>query len=206
MTHSNKLRVATADMENALELVTVEVERATGFAVQPVLQEIDRADLVVELRLPDSDAVDSRHIACAVERTASNLDVLSNWIEASMPAVPAPASSESVLDVARDPMPEVAQRALRDQIPTAQWLDIRGGTAEDDRSCWVLAVPVMRSDGHSRVGVRRRHGYSLRFSAYEATTTQVGVGSRAFVGSGTCADRPVQASWAGRPGAPVTGS
>lgn len=177
MTVTNKLRVAVHDGADALDLVKVEVEGATGLAVEPVFQEVDRSELVVELALPDSGAVAPDHIISAVEASVSELDVLSTWTEAPGPAFPTPIASETVFDAVDDPLPEVARRALRDELPTAEWLpsirDIGGG----DRSYWALAVPLLLPERPAVVGVRRRWGYSLRFSALDAASARVGLSS-----------------------------
>jgi hypothetical protein len=164
MPSKSKLRVAIADGSDALEVVTVEVERATGFVAQPVLQEIDYTDLVVEVQLSDSNAADPRRIALTVARASPDLDVLSSWKEAAAPAMAAVQSSPIVVDAADPLLPEVARRALRDDVPTAQWLPkfVGGG----DRS-WILALPSRRSGHPARVGICSRRGYSARFSASE---------------------------------------
>jgi hypothetical protein len=164
-------------MADALDVVKVEVETATGFAAQPVFQEIERSELVVELRLAGSGAADPGHIALAVESSAGDLNVLSTWIEPPQSRDPIPVASEIVFDVIDDPLPEAARRALRDGLPTAQWFpsirDIAGG----DRSYWMLAVFANRAEGPPLVGVRRRHGYSLRFSAHDAVSARMGLAS-----------------------------
>ena len=174
MTSTSKLRVATPDIADALDAVKVEVEGATGIAEQPVFQEIDRSELVVELSLADAGAVDPGHIAVAVESSASDLDVLSTWRESPVAHDPAPTASETVFNVIADPLPAVARRALHDDLPTAQWLPTIRDVAGGDRSYGTLAVPVIRSDGPSLVGVRRRNGYSFRFNALEAAASPNG--------------------------------
>jgi hypothetical protein len=177
MTSTSKLRIAVPDVADALDAVKFEVEEATGFAVEPVFQEIDRSELVVELCLADSNAADPRRVALAVESSAGNLDVLSTWNESPLPRDLAPRASETVFKDFDYPMPEVARRALSDELPTAQWLPTVDDVGRGDRSLWLLAVPVIRSDGPSLVGVRHRHGYSLRFSAHEAASARIGLAS-----------------------------
>jgi hypothetical protein len=175
MTSASKLRVAVPDVTDALDVVKDEVERATGFAVQPILQEVDRGDLVVEVQLVDSNAVAPDHLALAVECSARGLDVLSAWKEETLTPYSAPVQSETVFKAIDGVMPEVAQRALRDEVPTAQWLPTVEDVAGGDRSYWILAVPVLRPNDRSIVGTRRRNGYSLRFSAHEAEAARRGL-------------------------------
>ncbi len=177
MTAASKLRVATADAPDALDLMKVGVETATGFAVEPQFQEIDCGDLVVEMRLTDSQAAAPQLVARAIERSACGIEVLSTWKEASPTRAPAPVSSGQVFDVLEGPLPKVARRALLDDIPTAQWRGRAGGAARADRSYWQLAVPVVRSDGQSIVGVHRRQGYSLRFGVHDAGAVREGLTS-----------------------------
>jgi hypothetical protein len=170
MTSVSKLRVATLDVTDALCVVTAEVEKATGFAAQPVLQEVDGADLVVEVQLADSNAAVPDHLALAVERSTRDLDVLSTWKEQTIPPGPAPLHSEPeiVFSIIDGVMPEAAHRALRDEVPTAQWLPTGEDEAGGDRSYWILAVPSLRPNDLSIVGTWRRRGYALRFSGFEA--------------------------------------
>jgi hypothetical protein len=177
MTSRSKLRVAIPDKADALDVVKAEVESATGFAAQPVFQEVEHAELVVELYLADSSAADPGHIAHAVESSASDLNVLSTWMESPLCGDPARAASETVFDVMDDPLPEVARRALRDGLPTAQWFPTIDDVAGGDRSYWMLAVLTNRSEGMPFVGVQRRQGYSYRFSAHEATSARIGLAS-----------------------------
>lgn len=177
MPSTSKLRIAVPDMADALDVVKVEVESATGFAAQPVFQEIERSELVVELRLADSSAADPGHIALAVESSAGHLDVLSTWMEPTLSPDPTPVASEIVFDVIDDPLPEAARRALRDGLPTAQWFPTISDIAGGDRSYWMLAVSATRSEGPQLVGVRRRHGYSFRFSAHDAVSARMGLAS-----------------------------
>jgi hypothetical protein len=177
MAPTSKLRVATPDVADALDVVKVEVEGATGFAVEPQFQEIDRADLVVEMRLTDSYDAEPGLVARAIERSASGLEVLSTWKEVPATLAPAPRSSPEVFDRPGVPMPEVARRALHDDIPTAQWFGAREFTTGDVTPQWHLAVPVVRSDGLSIVGVQRRRGYTRRFCIRDAAAARLGLAS-----------------------------
>ncbi len=177
MPSTSKLRIAIPDIAHALDVVKVGVESATGFAAQPIFQEVECSELVVELRLADSSAADPGHIALALESSADDLDVLSTWTEPPLSRDPTPVPSETVFDVIDDPLPEVARRALRDGLPTAQWFPTISDVAGGDRSYWMLAVFANRSEGPPLVGVRRRHGYSFRFSAHDAVSAQIGLAS-----------------------------
>lgn len=177
MTPTSKLRVATADVAEALDILKVEVEGATGFAVEPELQEIDCDDLVVEMRLTDSNSADPGLVARAIERSVCDVDVLSVWKEAPLTRVSAPVTGHTVFNGTDDALPDVARRALHDNLATAQWLGTVEGAGRGDQSYWELAVPVVRSDGQAMIGVRRRHGYSLRFSVQDAATLRMGLAS-----------------------------
>jgi hypothetical protein len=74
-------------------------------------------------------------------------------------------------------MPEVARRALADDLPTAQWLPTVDEVAGGDRSYWLLAVPVGAPGTPATVGVRRRNGYALRFAPHEAAAVRIGLAS-----------------------------
>jgi hypothetical protein len=113
MSSTSKLRVAIPDRTDALDVVKVEVERATGFVAQPVLQEIDYTDLVVEVQLSDSNAANPRRIAHTVEQASPDLDVLSSWKEPDALPLPTARSVPIVLETTDLVlMPEVARRAL----------------------------------------------------------------------------------------------
>jgi hypothetical protein len=172
VTPVNKIRIATPDTDNALGTVRVEVERATGFAAELEFQEIDRTDLVVELRLADADAVQPGLVARAVERSTADLEVLSAWTEVPLSRGPNPPLRQTLLTANDGPMPAFAQRALRDELPTAQWLSIDGDPAEVGQCQWHLAVPMIRSDGQPVVGLRHRRGYSLRFNPLDAAAAR----------------------------------
>ena len=155
MTIVNKIRIATPDTDDALGNVKLEVERATGFSAQLEFQEIDHTELVVELRLVDWNSVRPGLVARAVECSTRDLDVLSAWREESFNCDPTPPLRQTVLNPSNDPMPAVARRALRDGLPTAQWLSIDGDSTEAGQRQWHLAVPMVRSDGQSVVGSDR---------------------------------------------------
>jgi hypothetical protein len=176
VTPVNTIRIATPDTDHALGDVKVEVERATGFAAHLELQEIDSTELVVELRLADSSAVRPGLVARAVERSTGGREVLSAWTEAPFRCDPTPPLEQTLLNTG-GPMPAVAQRALRDELPTAQWLSVDGGSTAGGQRQWHLAVPMIRSDGQSVVGLRPRRGYSLRFNPLDAVATRVDLAS-----------------------------
>ena len=168
MSSTSKLRVAIPDDTDALDVVTLEVERATGFEAQPVLQEMDHTDLVVEMQLTDSNAADPRRIALTVEQANADLDVLSSWKEADALPLQTTRAMPIVIETTDVVLPEVARRALENDVPTAQWLSRRNDAFGRDRACWILAVPSQRCGGAARVGICRRRGYATRFSANEA--------------------------------------
>jgi hypothetical protein len=177
VTPVNKIRIATPDTDNALGNVRVEIERATGFAAELEFQEIDRTDLVVELRLADASAVQPGLVARAVERSTHELEVLSAWTESPLTRHPTPPLRQTVLSATDGPIPAFAQRALRDELPTAQWLSMDDESAAVGQCQWHLAVPMIRSDGQPVVGLRRRRGYSLRFNPLDAAAARVDLAS-----------------------------
>jgi hypothetical protein len=177
VTPVNKIRIATPDTDDALGNVRVEVERATGFAAELEFQEIDCTDLVVELRLADADAVQPGLVARAVERSTRDLEVLSAWTEVPLHRDPTPRLRQTLVSASDGPMPAFAQRALRDELPTAQWLPIDGDPTEVGQCQWHLAVPMIRSDGQTVVGLRRRRGYSLRFNPLDAAAARMDLAS-----------------------------
>jgi hypothetical protein len=177
VTPVNKIRIATPDTDHALGAVKVEVERATGFAAQLEFQEIDSTELVVELRLTDSSTVRPGLVARAVERSTGDLEVLSAWTEEPLRCDPTPPRRQTLLIADDAPMPAVAQRALRDELPTAQWVPIDGDPTAVGQRQWHLAVPMIGSDGQSVVGLRHRRGYSLRFNPLDAVAARVDLAS-----------------------------
>jgi hypothetical protein len=177
MEPTSKLRVVVPDGANALRVVTTEIEEATGIALEPELQEVDGDDLVVELRLADSSICDPKLVVRAVERLSDDLEVLSTWQEAPPPRDPAPVTSQSVFAGPDVAMPEVAQRAFRDGLPTAHWPGTVRVPAGEPKACWQLAVPIRRSDGRVLVGVLQCGGYSHRFGLHEAKALRLGLAS-----------------------------
>ncbi len=173
----SKLRVAMPDRADALDMVKAEVLGATGFEAHAEIQELDGADLVVELRLADSGVSDPGRMARTVERSTRDLDVLGTWNEAGPARSPVPTPCEVVFGAGDETMPAVARRALRDAVPTAQWLPVGEDDGGTGRPQWVLAVPVIQSEGRTVVGLQRRVGYSLRFTACDAAGARVGLAS-----------------------------
>jgi hypothetical protein len=177
VTPVNKIRIATCDTDDALGNVRAEVERATGFAAELEFQEIDRTDLVVELRLAAANAVQPGLVAHAVERSTHDLEVLSAWTETPLHRHPAPPPRQTLLSATDDPMPAFAQRALRDELPTAQWLSTDDGSTAVGQCQWHLAVPMIRADGEPVVSLRHRRGYSLRFNPLDAAAARMHLAS-----------------------------
>jgi hypothetical protein len=140
--------------------------------MEPVLQEV-----VVELCLADSSMCDSKLVVRAVERLSDDLEVLSAWQEAPPPRDPAPVTSQSVFAGTDVAMPQVAQRAFRDDLPTARWPGTHSVPAGEPTACWQLAVPMRRSNGEVLVGVLQRSGYSRRFGVREARALRLGLAS-----------------------------
>lgn len=181
MEPTSKLRVVTTDGPDALRVVRQEVEEATGRAAEPEIQEVDGRELVVELALAGPTAVAPGLVARAVVRSSRGLDVLSTWNEAPRASDPTPASGQVILDGLDDHLPAVVRRALRDELPTAQWqsagADAGTRLPGDGRPAWQLAVPVMRPDGRPLVGYQQRRGYSFRFGAHDVRAARVDLAS-----------------------------
>ena len=173
MAHTGKLRVAVPDGLQALQVVTTGIEEATGVCIEPELQEIDRGDLVVELRLTDAAVADARLFANTVEHLSEELVVLSSWQEVAAPALATPMASQHVYVGTEAAMPDVARRALRDDLPTAKWPSGAG----ELKGFWQVAVPFRRKDGEVLVGVQQRRGYSRRFGAQEVKALWWGLAS-----------------------------
>jgi hypothetical protein len=167
-----KLRVATVDSEHAKEIACSVVESAVGIPVQAEFQEIEGGNLILELQLGNEcvDTPDASRLATAVDRFASDVEVLSAWKESTRPE-PAPRHCPDVLGVGGgdEPLPPAAQRAQHDELATASW----------DRSDarWHLAVPSVRS-GKAIVGMSQRRGYSYRFTLNDAAALLCGLKSR----------------------------
>ncbi len=139
MRPTSKLRVVTADSPDALHVIRQEVEGATGLAVEPEIQEVDGPDLVVELRLLDSSTVVPGLVTRAVGRSTEGLDVLSTWNDGGRVTDPAPVPGQVILDGLDAHLPAVVRRALRDDLPTAQWSSVgtpaRGTNASGSWRC-----------------------------------------------------------------------
>ena len=178
MTTTSRLRVAISDTAEALKIVKLEVEGATGYPVRPEFQESEFEELVVELRLGATGVAEPNLIARAIERTTPDIDVLGVWNESPHSHEPVPKPSKLVFGVADEALPDVARRAVRDELPTARWHPSLATTSSSDTPHWELAVPVLHTDGES-VAVIRRKGYSHRFTPDDAVGTWLGLASSA---------------------------
>jgi len=169
MTAKNMLRVATPDTALAIDLACSDVESALGLRVRAEFQEIEGGNLIIELQLGD-EAVHSPHpsrLASAVDEAVANVEVLSSWKESTSPE-PTPRHCPDVLGMGYEPLPQVAQRALDDDLPTSMW--------DRSDSSWHLAVPSL-CGGKAIVGMSYRCGYSHRFSAHDAAALRSGLAS-----------------------------
>ena len=167
MTATNKLRVATIDTAHATDKACSEVESAVGLPVHAEFQEIEGANLIIELQL-GSVTIHTPHpsrLAAAVDNAVANMEVLSSWKELAS-LEPTPRHCPDVMGVGYEPLPQVAQRAFDDDLPTAKW----------DRadSSWHLAVPAV-CGGKAIVGMSHRRGYSHRFTAHDAAALRCGL-------------------------------
>jgi hypothetical protein len=163
------LRVATLDTAHAAGVACSDVASAVGLRVRAEFQEIEGGNVILELQLGD-ETVPSPHpsrLASVIDGAVSNVEVLSSWTE-STPPEPAPRQCPDVLGVGYEPLPEVAQRALDDDLPTAQW--------DRSDSSWHLAVPSV-CGGKAIVGMSYRGGYSHRFTAHDAAALRCGLAS-----------------------------
>jgi hypothetical protein len=111
-------------------------------------QEIDRSDLIVELQL-GNEARQTLHpsrLASAVDVAVANVEVLSSRTEPTS-AEPSPRHCSDVINVAYSRLSQVAQRAVDDDLSTAEW----------DRMdfSWHLAVPSV-CRGRAIVGMSHR--------------------------------------------------
>jgi hypothetical protein len=170
MKATNMLRIATADTAGAVSFACSEVETAVGLPVKPELQEIENGCLIVELRLGDAHVhvPSPARLALAVDKSTTGVEVLSAWNEPSAPT-PDPRHCDSVLTPPDDSMASVARRALKDDLPTAEW--------EPKALSWHLAVPCTRSPLTTVIGLSNRCGYSLRFTSLEVTAIRRGLAS-----------------------------
>jgi hypothetical protein len=161
---TTKLRVAVPDAPSALETATAKVHLATGLEVRPELQEIDHADLIVEMRLGTMSAVNASGLARLVERTSTDLEVLSGWQEYEPLPHRQLVELPRIVDHDQLDIPSPARRAFDDHVPTARW----SPGARGELPHWLLAVPARRADDRMAAGVVRRNGYLYRFSTWEA--------------------------------------
>lgn len=169
MTAKNMLRVVTPDTAHAIDIACSDVESALGLPVRAEFQEIEGDSLIIELQLGgevDQSPHPSR-LASTVNKAVANMEVLSSWKESTLPEPP-PRRCPDVLGVGYEPLPEVAQRALDDDLPTAKW--------DRSDSTWYLAVPSA-CGGKAIVGMSYRCGYSRRFSAHDAAAVRSGLAS-----------------------------
>jgi hypothetical protein len=167
MTATTKLRVVTIDSNHAIDIACLVVESAVGPPVQAELQEIEGGNLIVELEL-GNEAVTTANpsrLASAVDKAASDVEVLSAWRESACPE-PTPQHCSDLLDVGYEPLPEAALRAIDDDLPTASW--------DCSDASWHLAVPAVCS-GRVIVGMSHRRGYSHRFTAHDAARLRCGL-------------------------------
>lgn len=163
MESSIKLRVSLADEASAIDVATAKIQSATGLEATPEFQELDRAELIVELGLGRGQGRSASQLARLLERTYQDFEVLSSWheTEPQMGCRPTPLSRVVSYDDIAIPSP--ARRAFDDHLPTAALQLVGAG----DVTHWILAVPVVGDDGRLVAGVLRRNGYSHRFSALE---------------------------------------
>jgi hypothetical protein len=177
MTTTSKLRVSLADQADALEILRSEVEGATGFAVEPELQEAEHDELVVEMRFTGLVTPEPQLVARAVQRSSRGIDVLSSWNEQLPVGKPAPAILNSLYRSTDATMPPAARRAVRDHVATAQWIAPTDSEVVSDRSYWQLAVPVLQGDGQSLIGMQHRRGYTHRFSTQDVAAGRLRLAS-----------------------------
>ena len=169
MTAKTMLRVATPDSAHAVDVACSDVESAVGLRARAEFQEIEGDNVIVELAL-DDEAESSPHpsqLATVIDGAVSRIEVLSSWTAVASPA-PTPRRCPDVLGVGYEQLPDVAQRALDDDLPTAKW----------DRSdfSWHLAVPSV-CGGKAIVGMSHRGGYSHRFTSHDAAALRSGLAS-----------------------------
>jgi hypothetical protein len=169
MTAQNKLRVATLDTDQAVNIACSDVESAVGLRVRAEFQEIEGRNLIIELNLGDGAELSPHpsRLAAEVDRAVANMEVLSSWKESTPPA-PLPRYCPEVLGVGYEPLPHVALRALDDDLPTAKW--------DRSDSSWHLAVPSL-CFGKSIIAMSYRSGYSHRFTAHDAAALRSGLAS-----------------------------
>jgi hypothetical protein len=167
-----KLRLAVADGPSALQVATAKVHLATGLGVRPEFQEIDRSDLIVELSLSDTLGCTPGQLGRLVERSSTDLEVLSCWTE-TKPTLPTGRHQQPKVVQYNDPdVPFTARRAFDDCLPTAGWQVGTDGVGPH----WLLAVPAVSFDDRIIAAILLRSGYCYRFSALEATTLRASLG------------------------------
>lgn len=169
MTTTNKIRIATADTTNASTLACSEITAAVGLPVHPEFQEIEGDCLILELRLRGEtlQAASPKRLAAAVGNGAPTVEVLSAWNEPGSGQI-RPKLCRDVLGLLYDDMPNVAHRALDDNLASAAW--------DRSDSSWHLAVPSS-CDAQPIVGLSHRRGYSRRFTSLEAASIRSGLAS-----------------------------
>ena len=169
MTAKNMLRVAMPDKAHAIDIACSDVESAVGLRVRAAFQEIEGGNLIIELQLGDEteQSPHPSHLASVVDEAVSHIEVLSSWEEVVSPEL-LRRRCPDVLGVGYEPLPEVAQRAFDDDLPTAKW--------SRANSSWQLAVPSV-CGGRAIIGMSYRGGYSHRFSAHEAAALRSGLAS-----------------------------
>jgi hypothetical protein len=172
----NKFRVAVPDHRQALETVRAEVESAVGCPVSPEFQEAERGALVIEMRLAEPAGPDPRRLARAIERSNQDIDVLSYWHDEQPSREASSIPIHAVLPAVAMELPDVARRALLDDLPTAAWpASLSVGPVQPP--AWLLAVPVTAPDGTGLVRMTQRSGYSHRFTSSDATSMQLELAS-----------------------------
>ena len=169
MNGKTMLRVATLNTAHAVDAACSDMESAVGLRVRAEFQEIEGRNLIVELQLGDEaeSSPDASRLASVIDGAVSTIEVLSSWTESTLPE-PTPRQCPDVFGVGYEPLPDVAQRALNDDLPTAQW--------DRSDSSWHLAVPSV-CGGKAIVGISYRGGYSHRFTAHDAAALRSGLAS-----------------------------
>lgn len=168
---SCKIRIATPTNTGAIDVVAAEVHNATALPVKPVLQEIDRCELIVELTLSSIGSRSPRDLAQRVKSSCPKLEVLGSWHESDVPTRYAPLRPNQLFSFGDLTAPPLAHRAFDDFVPTANWQSGAGG----HDSHWLLAVPVVRGDGRKVAAVARRSGHYHRFSSRDAAALRSAV-------------------------------
>jgi hypothetical protein len=163
---SCQLRIATVNDSHTVEAVSTQVRHATGLAVQPVFQEIDRRELIVELILNSVGSHSPGELARRIQSSAPNLEVLAGWHPLEPPVSSRPPRPDQLFFSDDVSVPPLARRAFDDLVATAGWQP----TAGPDNSHWLLAVPVVGGDGRMVAALARRDGHYHRFSARDAAT------------------------------------